>query len=291
MSPSAPADATYLLLSSNPQLANARTLLVSSLLSFVDGGAGNDFEIFLDQADLILANLPDLAVDISGLYLPRSIMTANGDLITRAAGTAARLAIGSDGDVLTVASGLPSWAAPSGSGAPPWQPPYITGNYYGPWCTANGMSSSNIVANRQYFIPFYVPTTTTFDSIAIKKAGAGAANYRLGIYGPATTDWASMTLVLDAGAVAAAGAGMQTIAISQALTPGWYALSVITDTTATVAQAALSDVWGWLGNDDPINNFKTYAYAAQTYGALPSPSSATPSYAVVSIPYVMLRAA
>jgi hypothetical protein len=46
--------------------------------------------------------------------IPKSILTTTGDtLYASAASTPARLAIGTTGQVLTVASGLPSWATPS----------------------------------------------------------------------------------------------------------------------------------------------------------------------------------
>jgi hypothetical protein len=46
-------------------------------------------------------------------------MTTNGDIIIRAAGVAARLGIGTDGQVLTVSSGLPSWQNASSGFADP----------------------------------------------------------------------------------------------------------------------------------------------------------------------------
>jgi hypothetical protein len=58
--------------------------------------------------------LTGLGDDDHTQYVLRSILTTNGDLFTRAAGAIARLGVGSNGDVLTVASGAPSWAAPSG---------------------------------------------------------------------------------------------------------------------------------------------------------------------------------
>lgn len=51
----------------------------------------------------------------SGSFNTLSPMTVNGDLITRAAGTAARLGIGTAGQVLTVVAGAPAWAAGGGS--------------------------------------------------------------------------------------------------------------------------------------------------------------------------------
>ena len=53
--------------------------------------------------------------DAAGMTNP---MTTTGDTIYSSSGsTPARLAIGSTGDVLTVAGGVPTWAAPAGSGA------------------------------------------------------------------------------------------------------------------------------------------------------------------------------
>jgi len=48
---------------------------------------------------------------------PQSLMTAEGDVLyASGANTLAKLAKGSDDDVLTLASGVPSWAAPAGGG-------------------------------------------------------------------------------------------------------------------------------------------------------------------------------
>ena len=47
-----------------------------------------------------------------------SVLTAEGDIIyASSANTPAALAHGSEGDVLTLASGIPSWAAPGAPGA------------------------------------------------------------------------------------------------------------------------------------------------------------------------------
>jgi hypothetical protein len=47
------------------------------------------------------------------------VLTTKGDILTQSAnGTYSKLGIGSTGNVLTVAAGLPSWAAPAGSGTP-----------------------------------------------------------------------------------------------------------------------------------------------------------------------------
>jgi hypothetical protein len=58
------------------------------------------------------ATAPEWATDASGMTNP---MTTTGDTIYSSSGsTPARLAIGSTGNVLTVAGGVPTWAAPAG---------------------------------------------------------------------------------------------------------------------------------------------------------------------------------
>jgi hypothetical protein len=59
------------------------------------------------------ATAPEWATDASGMTNP---MTTTGDTIYSSSGsTPARLGIGSTGDVLTVAGGVPTWAAPVSS--------------------------------------------------------------------------------------------------------------------------------------------------------------------------------
>jgi hypothetical protein len=60
------------------------------------------------------ATAPEWATDASGMTNP---MTTTGDTIYSSSGsTPARLGIGSTGNVLTVAGGVPTWAAPAGGG-------------------------------------------------------------------------------------------------------------------------------------------------------------------------------
>jgi hypothetical protein len=57
------------------------------------------------------------AYDLANGAIPKTLTTTTGDSIyASAANTPARLGIGSTGQVLTVAGGVPSWATPSGSG-------------------------------------------------------------------------------------------------------------------------------------------------------------------------------
>ena len=57
------------------------------------------------------------AYDLANGAIPKTLTTTTGDIIyASGANTPARLGIGSTGNVLTVASGVPSWAAPAGGG-------------------------------------------------------------------------------------------------------------------------------------------------------------------------------
>jgi len=57
------------------------------------------------------------AYDLAAAAIPKTLTTTTGDTIyASSANTPARLGIGSTGQVLTVASGLPSWATPASGG-------------------------------------------------------------------------------------------------------------------------------------------------------------------------------
>jgi hypothetical protein len=64
--------------------------------------------------------LTGLADDDHTQYVLRSILTTNGDLFVRAAGAVSRLGVGSNGQVLTVSSGAPAWAAPATQTGSAW---------------------------------------------------------------------------------------------------------------------------------------------------------------------------
>src|SRR5690606_25959957 len=57
-----------------------------------------------------------------------SPVTTEGDLIVRGATNNQRLGVGSEGDVLTIDSGVPAWAAPTGGGGGGIETGSYTGN-------------------------------------------------------------------------------------------------------------------------------------------------------------------
>jgi len=66
------------------------------------------------------AALPTATTSVPGIQveaIPKTTITTTGDIIyASAANTPARLGIGTEGYVLTVSSGVPSWSAPTGGG-------------------------------------------------------------------------------------------------------------------------------------------------------------------------------
>ena len=83
--------------------------------------SANTAVLYLDSSDGLLKWKDDAGTvyDLSATGGMTNPMTAAGDVIYSGdgSGTPARLAAGSDGEVLTLASGVPSWAAAAGGGA------------------------------------------------------------------------------------------------------------------------------------------------------------------------------
>lgn len=111
----APVDAQYLTLAANGILTDYRILDLGGMLVAVDGGPGGNYQLNVDPTAIDHANLDNLTTgNPHPQYLAGTILAANGDIITRVAGSPAALGIGSSGQVLTVSGGLPAWAdAPS----------------------------------------------------------------------------------------------------------------------------------------------------------------------------------
>lgn len=110
----APIDAEYLTLAANGVLTDYRILTLGGMLVAVDGGPASPYTLDVDPTAVPHNSLDQLTTgNPHTQYLLGTILAANGDLLTRVAGSPAALAIGSSGDVLTVSGGLPAWAAPA----------------------------------------------------------------------------------------------------------------------------------------------------------------------------------
>lgn len=94
-----------------------------------------------------------------------------GDLLyASGSNTLAKLGIGSTGNVLTVAAGVPSWAAPSGGGGITWT--NVTG-------TSQAMAiNSGYVANNAGLVTLTLPSTAAVGSV-IQVMGAGAGLWKI----------------------------------------------------------------------------------------------------------------
>jgi hypothetical protein len=108
--------------------------------------------------------------------------------------------------------------------------PMVSGYYYRP---AGSNSSVSPAEDRVGFLPLFVPTTTTFDRMAIRTGGtfSGSGVVRLGIY--SDSNGVPGSLVLDAGTVATSAASTTyEITISQTVAPGLYWLAFCSQTNA-----------------------------------------------------------
>jgi hypothetical protein len=92
--------------------AAIRTALNGVDTSFVDLKGGTTGQVLAKNSDTDLDFV--WSADAAGMTNP---MTTTGDIIYSSPGsTPVRLAVGSTDDVLTVAGGVPTWAAPAGAG-------------------------------------------------------------------------------------------------------------------------------------------------------------------------------
>ena len=164
-------------------LANASTALsaVSATeLAFVDGVTS----AIQTQMDAKLAT-----ATATSTYIPKTLTSTTGDIIyASAANTPARLGIGSSAQVLTVASGVPSWATPA------------SGSTFAGATIFNeaGLSTANSTTTTMTFPTETIDTNTYHDNstnnsrftIPSGKAGYYEVSYNImyeGQNSPATT--------------------------------------------------------------------------------------------------------
>jgi hypothetical protein len=182
----------------------------------------------------------DVAAD--ALLIPKSLVDAKGDILTATANdTPARLAVGTDGHVLTADSAQATgvkWAAAAGGGVSKVTP-RVRNRWYMPEIPIDTYDGGGTPQNgTAELLPFYVGGgSQTFDRIGFNLATVGEASsvMRLGIYG-ANADGMPGTLSLDAGTVAIdASPDDKALTISHALADGlWWLLMVHNDSTNAV---------------------------------------------------------
>lgn len=149
---------------------------------------------------------------------------------------------------------------------------YKSTRYYGPaMLRANGTLA--LSANTHYAMPITLFGRGSFDRIGVYVTAATGVNGRFGIY----TDVADLpgTLIVDGGATALTASAMNTVTISQALGPGNFWLTMVTDGAATVNSHDSDFRIMKLGAGN-LNVTGARVSAALTYGALPT-SFGTPT--------------
>jgi hypothetical protein len=141
-------------------------------------------------------------------------------------------------------------------------------------------------------MPFLVPTSQTFDRIAIRVTIAAGTNARMGIYAD-DGSVAPGALILDSGAISTASTGVKEVTINNTLGPGaliWLAL--VADgapTIRAVAVGAQSSVFLGLASDLGTA-WGSHLYRAFSYAALPNPFG-SPTIGTSTIPGIFLRKA
>jgi hypothetical protein len=201
-------------------------------------------------------------------------MTTAGDLIRRSGANATeRLAVGTDGQVLTVVSGLPAWAAAAGGGgaaadAVPGFPAsriQYSGGLRGDTTTGN----STAAANRAYLLPIPWPTAgKTIASLSISVgANTPGVTVRLGVYQLGDDGLPDGAPLSDAGTIDASTLGFKTISgLSVAPDVGWVGLVLIPSAAVSLGRLAGSGMspygvasvgntsQAWMAYDDLADN-------------------------------------
>lgn len=165
--------------------------------------------------------------------ISQTLLDAKGDLlVASAADTAARLAVGTDGQVLSADSGAASGMKWS-DGCYGTGQLHPTGQYVGPlFVYASGAVIPAV--NNPGFTPLAIPNDGTYDRIGVEVTTVGGAGsqVRLAIYANSSSNTPG-SLIVDAGTVATdsgAGTGFKEITISAALSRGvvWLAARAVT---------------------------------------------------------------
>jgi len=221
-------------------------------------------------------------IGAGGSGIPATIIDAAGDLIIgTAADTAARLALGPSGQVLTSDGTTAAWAPTVPSIG------YVSGDVYTLGGSTVATTAASVsAAGRWLAHPVWLPAGK-YSGLSVYVSAAAVSTWRLGIYNG--TPEAPTTLLHDCGTIATSPTTGQLIASStfSITTTGLYWLAVLGD-----AYTATPTAHGWRGNqaeapDLPYLGVRSQGVSAGgrylfarlktgvTTGAMPSPAPAS----------------
>ena len=175
-----------------------------------------------------------------GSGIPPTLIDAKGDLIAGSANdTAARVAVGSDGQVLTAdaasAAGV-KWATPSAGGGGVAAP--ASGTRI-PLIASDAANTAQLQAGWLNMIPVWVPVAITINSVSLEVIGGGAApsTVKLGLYSVAVVGGAG-TLYRDFGTITTETTGLKSASGGPwAIAPGVYYFAALAGGTAATLRA------------------------------------------------------
>ena len=218
---------------------------------------------------LAIANGGTSATTKAAAFDALNPMTTTGDIIIESStGVASRLGIGSTGQVLTVASGLPAWAAPSGVSAM---------SAIGSTPNANGasISGSNLTLQPADGSNGGILTNGT-QTIAGAKTFSGNVTARTyTITAPVVAAAATTTINLSNGNLfqVTLGTNISTLSFTNP-TPGTYIIEFTQDGTGSKTVTFPTTNWKWSGGTVPTittgankTDIVTVIYDGTTYYA------------------------
>lgn len=186
------------------------------------------------------ADVTDAANVASAGAVMASLADAKGDLfVATAADTVARLAVGTNGYVLTADSAESAgvkWAATAGGGVGTRHWVNSGGGAYWlfPGCATRTTRSDSMSANQTYHTPWVITEECTLEALAITVQTSGVGNARLAVQSAGRT-FQPTAVVVDAGTVSVSSPGLKTITgLSTVLSPGLYVASVNVNVNCTL---------------------------------------------------------
>ena len=241
--------------------------------------------------------------------LPASIIDAKGDVIVgTAADTAARLAVGADGQVLTAdsaeASGVKWAAAGGGGGIDGWYNDSLYSPLFGTvHCQIGGGGTATPAYGANTLILWRILAVDTVDidgvMAMVNTAGAGGEQVRFGIYDSGASTAPSGVALVDSGPMSVSSGNTVISATFSAVRlqpnrPMWAALltSSATATFRWMASGGSNSIQATSPLDVGIAStlFNTLRRATGvTFGALPTAPSAPFTYSTNVIPGVFWR--